>query len=178
MAETIYQPKGIIPSEGDTEISESNWKKSAEDFINRKTDFSTYLKALVGSDQNRRLYSERQFELFKKENWFIEDGWIKYELKRHKINEVLPPIQTFTGWSPSFDFVGSGFKLEDEIDLIKARADLKNIQTQELLEQNKKILEQSFDRLNHYEREFVVFRTCRYSPAFWDRLYFFSKGDF
>ena len=135
MAEILYQSTGIIPLGGDqeSERAQSNLTKASRDFLEKNSrgpspdfgnDLQTYLRALTDSDPNRKLYFERQFELFKKEPWFREDGWIKYELKRHEI-EGIPSIQTFKGWTPSFDFVGSGFKLEDEIDLIKVEEEVK-----------------------------------------------------
>ena len=212
MAEKIYQSRGIIPHEEDKGVSKV--EGASKDFVDGKIDYATYLKTISDNDPNRRLYSERQFGLFKKEKWFRKDGWLVYELKQHKLNKNIPAIQTFKGWTPSFDFVASGFKLEDEVNLIEIGEEVENdrkqeqpygafqvgadkkgktklvrvnpsklayarshVGTKELLEQNKPRIEQTFNRLNNYGIEFVVFRTYRGWPAVWDDLYFFSKGE-
>ncbi|MBS3152658.1 hypothetical protein J4230_04580 [Candidatus Woesearchaeota archaeon] len=191
MGEKIYQPRGIIPYEQSSK-KDIDFSKSPREII----------KETIGDDPNRRLYSEKQFELFKKEKWFREDGWFVYELKKHEITEEIP---TFRGWTPSYDFVASEFKLEDDIGLVNIGKEVKlskkpgnylvgeNVRevsaselqygrrfagTKELFEKNKYKIEQTFSRLNCSNIEFIVFRTYRGWPAVWDDLYFFSKGDF
>ncbi|MBI2148338.1 hypothetical protein HYU23_01550 [Candidatus Woesearchaeota archaeon] len=194
MTQKFYLSKGIIP------VYYNSINDEKIDFS--KDDPITIIKKTLKSDPNRRLYDESTFNSFRKEEWFKENGWLVYELRRHEISEEIP---TYKGWTPSFDFINSSFKFEDDVSLIEvgkpsskinegayqvgdgkvikvdpsklnyARANVGSI---ELIEANKNRIEKTFDRLNEARIDFILFRTYRAWPAVWDNICFFSIGDF
>jgi len=138
--------------------------------------------------------TERQFILLS--DWIDVSKWRSYRFGKHNSQE---DITTLEGYTESFLFEDVGMKREFEIDLLQnytnsifldgalRKSPKKDISLErvrslagsdELFEEMSFVVNDSFDYLNKKGLNYIVFRSYRNYPAFWDSICCYSIGDF
>lgn len=120
---------------------------------------------------------------------------MEFNLERHLSTESIPEC---VGFTPRFSLDDAGFKNEASIDLLEEFAKYKTLRgetqkiitwenipkaqslagTDNLLASKRSLIYPIFERLNDSNTEFIVYRSYRKFPAFWDIISFYSIGQF